>query len=82
MIHEQIATVQGLFRQDETLKRWASVLAKSKFEQFPLVRCSVQCLRRMYVRGLVRDVSHILHLPCTTIDIVRTANGSFTLSND
>lgn len=79
-ITDRISCVKGSFRQADIIKGWEEVLYKTD-RQFPLVECSVVVSKRMYVRGLVRDLSEDIGVPLTTLSITRIKNGKYSIDD-
>jgi len=80
-IERHIIYVEGDFRQDEIIVRWRETMSKLGHHKFQVFDVTVVSSKRMYVRGLVRDISAKLEIPCTTIAIERTQNGRFSIDD-
>lgn len=78
LIKKQIESIKGNFRQEEILARYdATKFPHTLFK----AKISVTMSRGMYVRGLVRDISHKLKTFGIVVDLVRTKDGEYSKEN-
>lgn len=83
-VKQQISSVTGDFRQKEIGERWEAVFAKSKklrVQSYPTARFYISCSSGTYVRALVDELGKYLGCGATTIEILRTRVGKYSLSN-
>ncbi len=76
---KQIHSVNGDFRQNEIKKKWEEFFEINKTQTFPTARFSISCTSGTYVRSLVNELGIKLGIGATTMDILRTKVGSYTL---
>lgn len=76
-IRNTIETVPGDFRQSDIISEWTEELTTAKQTYFTLLSCSATTSKRTYIRGIVRDLSELIKVPCTTFSINRVKNGEF-----
>lgn len=55
------------------------LIQRCLFQEHPIIDLKVHCSKGTYIRSLVRDIGHTLHLPAYAKDLVRTAIGDYTL---
>ncbi len=73
-VQNQINQVHGNFRQIEIINLYDSKLNNKLFE---LIYCEITVVmtRGLYVRGLARDLSEKINLPCIILDLIRIQDG-------
>lgn len=80
-ISTTINEVPGDFRQKDIISAWSEELTTAKQTYFTLLSCSATTSKRTYIRGIVRDLSEMIQIPCTTFSIIRTRNGEFSIAD-
>ena len=75
-----INTVSGDFRQQELLEQWQQFPTQTSIT-FPEFSVSVTTSKRLYVRGIVRDIGQNFSVPAVTTTIIRTANGEYSIED-
>lgn len=94
-IQENIAKVQGDFRQEEILKSWVGYFdnldyssneARSSrdartIKSFPVFNCRIVCSSGTYVRGLAHEIGKKLDCGAIAFSIKRTSVGNFNISS-
>lgn len=80
---DQIAKVQGNFRQAEIIEQWQDIAnqATNQLHHLYFASIEVSTSKRTYVRGLVRDMSQNLSFPAMANNITRTANGPYQIKD-
>lgn len=76
-IFKKISLVDGEFRQKEIIDRWKQVFTKWKRHNItclPVACCQMECSKRTYVRGAVRDFGNASNVCVTTSSITRSSN--------
>lgn len=81
VILQKLATVSGDFRQSEIIQIWNAHFKYIVSSHFTILKCQAVTSKRTYIRGIVRDLSLELGLPCTTFSITRVKNGEFGIEN-
>lgn len=79
-IEKSVKKVNGEFRQDSVLQGWQTYCTQHKY-QHTIVTLRARTSKRCYIRGLVRDLSHLIRMPLTTLTISRTKNGPYTIDD-
>jgi tRNA pseudouridine55 synthase len=77
-IKSMVHRVSGNFRQEEILKTW-DVFLKKDNKTFITASFSIRCSSGTYVRSIVNDLGEKLKVNATTLSILRTAVGEYTL---
>lgn len=72
-----IRSIRGDFRQKNIYTQWRTLLDESEPQLHQTLRFKLNCSKRVYVRGLVRDLGEYLNIPAVTLSITRTKNGPF-----
>jgi len=81
-INNKISCVKGDFRQKEISEEWQRYFAaQNVVSNYFISKFTIACSKRTYIRGLVRDISHILQIPATTFSIKRTENAGYTIAD-
>lgn len=78
IIENQIQQIKGDFRQDEIVKKYRET---NFSEFFFLLEVEILMTRGLYVRGLARDLGHILNTPCIVLDLIRLKDGNTSHSD-
>lgn len=77
----KLQTVSGDFRQMEITDQWKSVFNGLKQEHFTILKCRGATSKRTYIRGIVRDLSELINVSCTTFSITRVQNGQYAIED-
>jgi tRNA pseudouridine55 synthase len=80
-IFESIKWLEGDFRQEEILAKWAEYLDSPESPSgFIAFKARISCGSGFYVRQLVADIGRDLGVGAVTISILRTRVGPYTLA--
>ncbi|CAN5149523.1 hypothetical protein BH11PAT1_BH11PAT1_0660 [soil metagenome] len=80
-ILKRLSLISGNFRQEDIKKIWQKTFPRLEQKEFLVTHLTITCSSGTYIRGLVQTIGETLGIPCVTISILRTAIGSFTLSD-
>ncbi len=79
-IREDIARVNGDFRQDEILKLWGDTFSRLETpEVFPTLTIRIKCGSGVYVRALAHELGQKIGVPALALKIVRTKVGEYSI---
>lgn len=79
-IAHRVSEVSGNFRQQEIIASWSQLDRKEKL--LPMFILRVDCHQGgTYIRVLIEDIAHDLHLQAFTYRLVRTQVGDWNLDN-
>jgi tRNA pseudouridine(55) synthase len=78
-ILSKIDLIKGDFRQDEIKKSWQTTMSKMPFDMVVLDSISVKVSRGFYVRQFVIDMAKNLKFTATTLNILRTNIGDYSI---
>lgn len=79
LIKMRIGLVNGNFRQKELLKYWELFFQKNNNRIFTTAKFSIDCSSGTYVRSIVDDMGKKIGCGGTTLSILRTSVGSYTV---
>ena len=93
-IIKSVTSVQGHFRQKETLEAWYNYFNSLHFakatrgkqlstlnSQFTTARFRISCSSGTYVRGLIHELGKILGTGAIATEILRTKVGEYSIDN-
>lgn len=80
-IINQIRSVKGNFRQDETIAAWEKFFRDNAVTQFLTAKFSIACSSGTYIRGIAQEMGKALGCGAVTLDILRTSVGDFDLKD-
>lgn len=78
-IKNDIAKVNGNFRQEEILYLWNNILKDKKKEKYKIIKLKISCGSGVYMRGIVNDLGKDLGIPALALNIIRTKVGEYSL---
>lgn len=76
-----ILSVQGDFRQAQTLAVWEEFFKNNDTQQFATTTFSIMCSSGTYVRGIANALGKALGCGAIALDILRTKVGKYDLKN-
>ena len=79
-IKEDIAKVEGDFRQGEIISLWNTELKNRDEEKFNILKLKISCGSGVYVRGLAHAIGQKLGLPALALNIKRTKVGEYGIN--
>jgi tRNA pseudouridine55 synthase len=79
-IKEDIAKVNGDFRQEEILKIWESELKKKEEEKYFVIKLRISCGSGAYMRSIANDIGVTLGIPALALKIIRTKIGEYRIN--
>lgn len=78
IIVANINSVNGDFRQVETLKKWGKFFETKKQELFITAGFRIRCSSGTYVRSIINDLGDTLGTGAIALEILRTKAGAYT----
>ncbi len=74
-----VASVDGDFRQMETLEKWSLFFESNKIEYLSVATFNINCSSGTYVRSLANELGEILGCGAIALSILRTRVGKYSL---
>jgi len=78
-IVDRIIKLKGDYRQEDILKSWENAINCTK--TYPLITAKATVSSGTYIRGIVNNIGIKLGCSATTIEILRTKSGNYSLSD-
>ncbi|MCX6754649.1 MAG: hypothetical protein NTU81_02365 [Candidatus Nomurabacteria bacterium] len=79
-IKNDIALVNGDFRQAEIIEQWKNILKDKNEEQYKTITLRISCGSGVYVRGIAHELGIALGVPALALNIKRTKVGTFKIN--
>lgn len=78
-IEENVAKVNGDFRQDEIISMWRRFLRKEGTREFPCATVRIACSSGTYARSIAHGLGQQFSVPALALHILRTKVGEYAV---